>query len=470
MISDAHTPSDAQRSGSQGRLTHSGITDLASQLHAVQEHFPSIQRSSSWFVMAWILVYTVLIGPIDFVLVHKLLKRPAVTWLTFPLLVGAAVWLTVWHGQRANGGQLLLNQLDVCDVDERTNSVRATTWLTAYSPENRRYRVTVSANEVGAAAGAANPAVNPFVTWSGIPELGFRGMYRAGGFEVGRAGYRFENSAAAIADLPIGIWSTKTLTGGWQTVAPGIVESSLESSVSGQMSGQAVHRLAVPIEDWLVAYGKWVFRPRSDRVRVLMPHQPWEPANPSQVQRRELQGYLTRATTRRVQRADGIGADILTEKTKYDPLSRDPTDLWRMITFHEASGGTDYTGLTNTLLKSYDLSDKLMMDRAVMFGRLDLSTLNVEIDGQRIEPQRRVAYVRILLPVRAVGELVKELPKFQPDTQTPPQTPGAPTTEPNDNHENNASGVLIPTGEPRGVSPRTEPAPSASSRRDSGGS
>ncbi|HUG93951.1 MAG TPA: hypothetical protein VML55_24185, partial [Planctomycetaceae bacterium] len=56
-----------------GRLAHSGITDLASQLARAQRDFPAVNRSSMWTVMGLLVGYLLLIGPLDYVLVHRLL-------------------------------------------------------------------------------------------------------------------------------------------------------------------------------------------------------------------------------------------------------------------------------------------------------------------------------------------------------------------------------------------------------------
>ena len=87
-----------------GRLAHSGITDLASQLAQAQRTFPQVERSSLWTVLGLLVGYLVLIGPIDYVLAHRVLRRPHLTWVTFPLLVAAAAVLAGWTARRTNGG------------------------------------------------------------------------------------------------------------------------------------------------------------------------------------------------------------------------------------------------------------------------------------------------------------------------------------------------------------------------------
>ena len=58
------------------RLTQTGITELATQLDATQDEFPSVTRVTTWPVMGLLVALLLVIGPIDYLFVHKLLNRP----------------------------------------------------------------------------------------------------------------------------------------------------------------------------------------------------------------------------------------------------------------------------------------------------------------------------------------------------------------------------------------------------------
>src|SRR5690606_10268606 len=104
------------RQEQRGRLSHSGITDLATQLHAMQEEFPEIRRFGSWSVMGCLLLYLVVIGPLDYFLVQRVLKRPSVTWWTLPAAVVIAGSLAVVTAQQVNGTDARANQVDFVDI------------------------------------------------------------------------------------------------------------------------------------------------------------------------------------------------------------------------------------------------------------------------------------------------------------------------------------------------------------------
>ncbi|MCH7688524.1 MAG: hypothetical protein IH899_17890, partial [Planctomycetes bacterium] len=340
------------------QLTSSGITDLASQLHASQDYFPKIHRFTLWKVLGLMLMYLVLIGPVDYFLVHRLLKRPQWTWLTFPLIVAVSVLLAVQTARAFNQDELRVNQLDVLDIDVATQSARIQSWMTLYSPETRRYHVSVQPGDFASKEDVPTDHLRtssnlstPRLSWSGIPESTFEGMYRPAGFEIGRPDYNFSPLSTEIKDLPIPIWSTKSLMGFWNRKTDPLdplVESQLTSSGTRQLSGTIVHHLKAPLDDWILAFGNRVIRSRENG-----PHVRWKSggsrdlANKSEIISRRLSEFLTNTTAAEVTRKQGPGVDILVRQKDYDPLERDPYYIMRMLTFHEVAGGKMYTGLDN---------------------------------------------------------------------------------------------------------------------------
>ena len=70
------------------------VWDLAESLNQTLDDFQGVTPIPFAAVAAMILGYIVLIGPGDYFLVKKLLKRMELTWITFPLwviLVSAAL-------------------------------------------------------------------------------------------------------------------------------------------------------------------------------------------------------------------------------------------------------------------------------------------------------------------------------------------------------------------------------------------
>src|SRR4029077_17260700 len=129
----------AQRTNRQ--LTHVGVTDLATQFQQTHENFPAVRRPSYWWVMGLILLYVAVVGPVDYLLVQCVWRRPELTWLSFPVLVCAAVAVAAWEANRINARGLLVNQFDLVDIDSASGAVRSRTWVSLYSPEHHRFHV-----------------------------------------------------------------------------------------------------------------------------------------------------------------------------------------------------------------------------------------------------------------------------------------------------------------------------------------
>ncbi len=403
------------------QLAYSGIGEFATQIQTALSRFPTVDRLSTWAIIGMLFAYLLAIGPVDYFLVHHLLKRPRLTWITFPVFVIAAAAFSVWSARTHNGDTLIANQLDVLDFDASTKTLRSRSWVTIYSPETRRYEVTLTANG-RLAGGDASQKAEPLVrtAWAGVPESTFGGMYRTGGMQMTRAPYWFAPKAAGIENLPIPLWGAKSLTGEWFLPDVPLVESQLETTGAGRLRGTFEHHFPVPITDWFLAYNSRVFRPRPSLVTgaeaPLPPGRNWPANDPtwSRVNQRELTGYLTRTVAREIGRQRNASKTnviqeprIRMEQQVYDPLAAgnpDPlADILRILTFYRRVGGKGYTGLDNDTLRDMDFSERLDLNRAVLFGRVDLPSANLHIKDQKPDENQHATFIRIVLPVKQLG-------------------------------------------------------------------
>jgi len=419
------------RRSQRGQLARSGVSELSSQLHGALDHFPEVRRGSLWSAMVMMLAYLAAIGPLDYLLVHRILKRPRLTWITFPLLVVLAGGLIVWQARKVNGDRLLVSQIDLVDIDAASGAMRVQTWADIYSPRTARYGVTVEPAGLGRVSteqsrasqigGGTSPRLT--VAWFGVPESGFGGMYRRGGFEIGQAAYLFAPQAGGIDNLPIFVWSTKTLSAVRRTNRRGLVESQLESTgIGGRLTGTIVHHFPVPVRNWFIAYGNSVYRPRDGGTSVgndeLPANRIWSLGNP-RMESRGLTGFLTGSIAVRYRAEHKRDDEIRNVRMQWDPDNRNPDDILRMLTFHKTVGGKSYTGLGNGFLRALDLSPLLRANRAVLFGTIDLPAARLRLkDGTSqtarvIEPTRNTTYVRIVLPVRQTGSEPRDLPRLK---------------------------------------------------------
>ena len=388
------------------QLSSTGVTDLATQLHAVQEDFAGVNRASPWLAMGLLIAFLLAIGPLDYVIVHKVLKWPRGTWITLPLWVVLVTVLCSSLATSWNGTSFKINQLNLVNFDVSSSTCHQRLWTNVYSPATERRSISVKSAIAPERSGSSDSRQSG---WSGIAETAFGGMLRPASVGVGNADYRLA-ADASIEGLPLIQWSSKPLVTEVHTSIEGLVDSDLQSNGIGQLSGTLTHRFPGPIEDWLLAYGNRVYRHKKSRddpqSLPLSPRQVLRVDQPN-VFPRELRALLTGKVATGTQKPGSQGSDVASQFTSYDPMSLDPDNILRILTFHNEVGGTKYTGLTNRLLETEDLSHLLKLGRAVLFGRLKAPVATVQLDGKQISPDRETTFVRIVLPVKKVGSDIK---------------------------------------------------------------
>jgi hypothetical protein len=100
------------------------------------------QLPLGWMVVL-LMGYLVVIGPVDYFLLRKL-KRPMLTWITFPAYVAMFSALIYWVGYKLRAGEMEWNEVHVADVHPREQvgaQLRAWNFIGAYAPANLTYQV-----------------------------------------------------------------------------------------------------------------------------------------------------------------------------------------------------------------------------------------------------------------------------------------------------------------------------------------
>ena len=396
------------------RISHTGITELATQLHTGMEQFDEIGERSTLSILGFTLLYLLIIGPLDWVVVHRLLKRPGLTWFTFPGAILLAVFLAGSSARNANGTQVRVNTLEIVDIDAVSGHGREHVWTSIFSPSNQRVRVVLQG------ASGDEGTVWPRVSWSGIPETYFGGMYRGAGLEYGRPEYRLSEQTpemGGIENLPVPIWSDRVLKAEMEFRSrPDVVSSELKRGGSGRLTGDSsfTHDFPFAIRDWLLVDSSHIYYHRLDggdlmEAGVLQPGTRWTPNSPN-VGVQGLRGFLTGAQFHLVQqptKRKQIGEEFSTSEASWDSSSTDIATIVRMLTLHDMAGGSEYTGLTNSVLSDLELSRCLALDRVILLGRIEEPHSSLMIDGETVTPDRRDTFIRVLLPVeqQALGDL-----------------------------------------------------------------
>ena len=79
-----------------------------------------------------------LLGPVDWFLCHRVLRRPAATWATLPVwlaAIGGAAWWAAGGGEVAGP-----SRVEIVDLDAATGRVRGAAWATVPRPGGRSGR------------------------------------------------------------------------------------------------------------------------------------------------------------------------------------------------------------------------------------------------------------------------------------------------------------------------------------------
>jgi hypothetical protein len=202
---------------------------------------------------------------------------------------------------------------------------------------------------------------------------------------------------SGVAGLPVPQWSTKSLAADWDDAQAPEIDCRLETFGAGQLKGTLAHHLNFPLEDCLLVVGGWAYMPTTDNA-TLAPHVEWRPSGTTVLQR-DLKALLTGERRTRRGKDDDFSSHILSTTEVYNPMGRDRGQQVRMLSFYEAAGGREYTGLANAALRRLEMTDIMQLGRGVLIGRLPAASAQVAIDGTPAVPSVRATWVRIVIPV-----------------------------------------------------------------------
>lgn len=121
-------------------VSHGGYTSdsiLGAMIDSRQVHKLPLE-----WLLALLIAYLVVIGPFDYFFLKRL-RRPMLTWITFPIYVLAFSGLIYLIGYKLRAGESELNELHVVDLllDGERADFRGRSYASVYSPANATYIV-----------------------------------------------------------------------------------------------------------------------------------------------------------------------------------------------------------------------------------------------------------------------------------------------------------------------------------------
>ncbi|MBA2115859.1 hypothetical protein [Bremerella alba] len=377
------TSKASMQSGSS--VAHFGYTDIAGQLRMALDQFPGVRSVSFFLIGAIIIAYLALIGPGDYFFLRKFGLRMEWTWVTFPaliLLASAGIWsLATWW----KGTSLKMNHVEVVDIDLESQLVRSTTWFHLFSPDSLRYEVDIQPTSL------PSRRWNQLVSWQGLAGSGLGGMSARQSISTVPTPYDFDFTRAddttqvSLQELPIQIWSSKTLMGrGWGDLNETQYEP-LNERESQLIEGLLTNPTNMELTDCYVLHGRWAYfvakLPANGTARIV-------PGQSAQNTEKVLK-------RRRVQESTD-GGEL------WDRQSTDIERIMEVTMFHNAAGGRSYTSLSNRFQSYVDLSSHVEGDRAVLVGKVKNPPSKIQVNGQSVDDAHAQSwsYVRIIYPVQ----------------------------------------------------------------------
>jgi hypothetical protein len=309
------------------------------------EQFEGVPVISFGWVALFILLYILVVGPLDYLFLKKVVKRLELTWVTFPtvvIAVSAAAYFTAYH---LKGSELRINKFDLVDVDLQTNRAYGQTWFSLFSPRIQKYTV----------------GVEPAAPWAGLPEgtepattVTWFGESRQGRQSLFRHSYEYAPRAEGLRGVPIQVWTTKGFQADWAAPlvkdAPAI-ESRLRHPPGrpDDLIGSVTSRLPVPLEEVILIY-----RGEAAVLGTLLPD----------TQKTVTAQARVKFSTLRDNPAGAQGGDATATSTIAN-------DLRLELLFHEAWNGQQDP--TNGSLRDLDQSWRVTddnRDEVILVGRL----------------------------------------------------------------------------------------------------
>ncbi|NND96336.1 MAG: hypothetical protein HKN47_03280 [Pirellulaceae bacterium] len=384
------------------RLT--AFDDLAGQTRATLDQF-SIKRHFSFSVLALVLMALIaLIGPLDYLLINRALGKPLLGWLTFPVvalglsavLVSQSVTAMVSNKTEGSATTTVqCNRLEVIDIDMIDHVGRGFAWSFLYSHPANQFDIDVLPSEdlksFSSSVGRIYTA--PF----GTPGQAFGGIQIEGEdsrlppYEV-VANRTDDQIRVTIEDLAIAPRSSKSIAIRL-SFDPDLTEipSIQRRRGSELLQGQLTNPLPVDLLDGMLIYGNWVYLlptrlPPGGRIESL-----------SDLRQKNFRWQLSRQQI--------FEKSKITNET-WEPSNFDsPSRMAEMLMFHDAVGGSRYTGLRHQPLSFLDSSHLLTHDRCILMGRLGSSATEIRLrdirndDRQQTPSGMSLSMVRIVLPV-----------------------------------------------------------------------
>jgi predicted small secreted protein len=371
------------------------------QLQRGLETFDGVPIISFGWVALFILIYILVVGPLDYFFLKKVVKRLELTWITFPLVVVLVSAAAYFSAYAIKGDDQKINKLDLIDIDLQTRTAHGSTWFSIFSPRIQNYTIGVEPFEGWGYK--KDSAIQPHVSWLGTARKGRQSLFRRS--------YDYAADATGLERVPIQVWSTKGFQATWQAPLEDRAEPIRPElqRVGADLAGGITSNLPVTLNDAVV-----FFRGKAYRIGTL---------------RSGAKVVINPSSTMQAENWFEFSATNFTYQSgpKSGPVVANPEpsrSFIKSLMFNESREKRDRKGLSrNGGLRELDESWRLRPEdpgnEAVLVGRVDFAAGDAEdvsnqkatitrlwlgsMPGARREKiigsLRQESYVRVYLPV-----------------------------------------------------------------------
>ena len=400
---------------------------FAAAIKGYVDDFQEVPVISFGWVALLITFYLLLIGPVEYLFLKKVVGRLELTWITFPLIVITVSTIAYLTAYAIKGDDLRINKVDLVDIDLASNRIYGRSWFSIFSPRIDSYSIGIQPRAEWGELSGSRPVPATLVDW--MP--GSRS--RTGNIISRSYDYHTELSRQQFADgleqVPIQVWSTKAFQANWScwlSASMPVIESRLYHPPGdpSALLGQIRNRLPIgSVNTAVLIYADAVYR--------LEPLVPGGTVTPI-IDAATKESDWLRAQARLELIPDSRfspGFGTFTEATALSHLS-----LWGLL-FHEKALPLSSVGLKNASYRELDQSWRLRtnnLDEAILLARIgpvsgaaetlmsesqspsptQLWLRQLPSSGQPREPVpgklRQETYIRVFLPV------AKQAPPRQP--------------------------------------------------------
>ncbi len=368
-----------------------GYDDFAGQIRGSLDRFENKRRIPYSIISMILILLAALIGPIDYLLVNRVLGRPLLGWVTFPLTILLVSLLLIMVGgpttsESVQAASVWINRIEILDVDT-TNKVplgRGWSWshLSSLDAAKSDYPAYLAAALV-ASSNSHSIVSAPF----GYPGTTFGGISIAGedkrmpDYQVQLTLNDEHELSSHVSNIPLSPGGSKGIATRWNFEPKLLGQSKLARRRGSELlEGSLTNPLTVDLLNGAMVFGEWVYLlPTRFRAGETI-------EDIETLRQKNFRWLLSRR-------------EALENSSRAEPwnieMYKDLPRLAEILMFDSVAGGRDYTGLQNRPLIDLDLSYMLNNRTAILYGQLEHPALEIDLPVQRAS----ASAVRVMLSV-----------------------------------------------------------------------